>query len=255
MRNSVSEKQAQQFTGFGPKAFLFRAMAKHRLVGTAQDITSRKHAETKLAEQPDAVQSRSSGSGGSPKSNTRPQSDTRDGLSSRYAAELHSRLSSLRKSSRTLRRGWCRIDGRPQGSPIRTARNRHDTSRYDLSTPAANSLERKPFSSADLPKEMDSTAVKPLCQVRWIGIPLIALIAAGHVLGILSLDQNSPDAYTLEHLLLVKSPATPAAVAIQNARTRDRADEFGGHTSSGQFESRYCAYLRRALPEQGPRLK
>jgi sigma-B regulation protein RsbU (phosphoserine phosphatase) len=55
----------------------------------------------------------------------------------------------------------------------------------------------------------------------WLGIPLVA---AGRVLGILSLGSNAPHIFMAEHLRLAKSLAVPAAVAIQNARTHERAE-------------------------------
>ena len=51
-------------------------------------------------------------------------------------------------------------------------------------------------------------------------------MAAGRVLGILSLGTNASRTFTLEHLRLAKSLAIPAAVAIQNARTLERAEIY-----------------------------
>jgi len=54
----------------------------------------------------------------------------------------------------------------------------------------------------------------------------VPLLAAGRVLGILSLGSNTPHIFTTEHLRLAKSLAVPAAVAIQNARTHERAEIY-----------------------------
>ena len=60
-------------------------------------------------------------------------------------------------------------------------------------------------------------------HLSWLGIPLIA---AGNVLGILSLTAPTPEVFTTEHLRLAKSLAVSAAVAIQNARTHARAEIY-----------------------------
>jgi GAF domain-containing protein len=76
----------------------------------------------------------------------------------------------------------------------------------------------------DVSKDKDLKKVKPLSQIRsWIGVPLVA---ASRVLGILSLGKTSADSYTSEHLRLAKSLAIPAAVAIKNARTHERAEIY-----------------------------
>jgi len=66
--------------------------------------------------------------------------------------------------------------------------------------------------------------MQPLDHLKsWLGIPLVA---AGRVLGILSLGSSTPGIFTAEHLRLAKSLAIPAAVAIQNARTHERAELY-----------------------------
>ena len=57
----------------------------------------------------------------------------------------------------------------------------------------------------------------------WLGIPLVA---GSQVLGILSLGAHKPGTFTTEHLRLAKSLAIPATVAIQNARTHERAEIY-----------------------------
>jgi PAS domain S-box-containing protein len=47
------------------------------------------------------------------------------------------------------------------------------------------------------------------------------------VLGLLSLGETAPRAFSPEHLRLAKSLAIPAAVAIQNARLYERAEIYG----------------------------
>ena len=57
----------------------------------------------------------------------------------------------------------------------------------------------------------------------WLGVPLIA---SGRVLGVLSLGINVPGVFASEHLRLAKSLAIPAAVAIQNARMYERSEIY-----------------------------
>jgi PAS domain S-box-containing protein len=58
----------------------------------------------------------------------------------------------------------------------------------------------------------------------WMGVPIIS---ANQVLGVLSLAHSSPAQFSPEHLRLIRSLATPAAVAIQNARLYERAEIYG----------------------------
>lgn len=62
-------------------------------------------------------------------------------------------------------------------------------------------------------------------QVRsWIGVPIIS---SNQVLGLLSLTDSNPAQFSANHLALARSLATPAAVAIQNARLYERAEIYG----------------------------
>ncbi len=84
-------------------------------------------------------------------------------------------------------------------------------------------LEKKALLFSDA-KYAESDGVLPFDHFRsWLGVPLVA---AGHVLGILSLGSNSSCVLTREHLRLAKSLAVPAAVAIQNARIHERAEIY-----------------------------
>lgn len=62
-------------------------------------------------------------------------------------------------------------------------------------------------------------------QIRaWIGVPIRA---ANQTLGVLSLAHSQPAAFSSNHLRLAQALATPAAVAIQNARLLERAEIYG----------------------------
>ena len=73
-------------------------------------------------------------------------------------------------------------------------------------------------------EEADWAAFKGFSHLRsWLCVPLVA---SQQVLGLLSLGDPRPRAFTQEHLRLAKSLAIPAAVAIQNARLYERAEIF-----------------------------
>jgi PAS domain S-box-containing protein len=84
----------------------------------------------------------------------------------------------------------------------------------------------------------------------WLCVPLIA---SGRVLGLLSLGDARPQAFSPDHLRLAKSLAIPAAVAIQNARLYQRAEIYGAELEQrlGDLEQTQNA-LRQA--QQGREL-
>jgi PAS domain S-box-containing protein len=75
----------------------------------------------------------------------------------------------------------------------------------------------------------------------WLGVPLIA---SGHILGVLSLGTNVAGIFAAEHLRLAKSLAIPAAVAIQNARIYERAEIYAAELEA---RLRELQETRRAL--------
>ena len=86
---------------------------------------------------------------------------------------------------------------------------------------------------------------KGYSQMRsWLCVPLIA---SQRVLGLLSLGDSRPQAFSQEHLRLAKSLAIPAAVAIQNARLYERAEIYGAELEQrlGDLQQTQNA-LRRA---------
>jgi PAS domain S-box-containing protein len=194
------------------------------LVGTVQDITSRKQAEMKITEQLDAVEA------------------------ARAEAEA------LRKSTLALSQNLamdsvldtllqCIYDLIPfdkatvlfveDGAELMVAREvpRVAPKRIGLTLKPSDNVflqrvlfEKKGILLQDVAKQFEWRDVQPLDHLQsWLGIPLVA---AGRVLGILSLGTNAPGSFTTEHLRLAKSLAIPAAVAIQNARTHERAEIY-----------------------------
>jgi PAS domain S-box-containing protein len=97
-------------------------------------------------------------------------------------------------------------------------------------------FEKRAMLLSDVAREADWRSTPPLDQLRsWLGIPLLA---AGHVQGILSLGSEIPAVFTTEHLRLAKSLAIPAAVAIQNARTHQRAEIYAAELEARLRELR-----------------
>jgi PAS domain S-box-containing protein len=194
------------------------------LVGTAQDITSRKQAEMKITEQLDAVEAARAEAEALRKSTLALSQNL--AMDSVLDTLLHC-ISELVPFDRAT------VLFVEDGIELMVAREapRAVPGRAGMTIPASSCpfleqilFEKKSVLIHDLSKEMGLREVKPFCQLRsWLGVPLIA---GGDVLGILSLGKNSSAAYSPEHLRLAKSLAIPAAVAIQNARTHERAEIY-----------------------------
>lgn len=88
----------------------------------------------------------------------------------------------------------------------------------------------------DLHAEKSGWGPGEACQVRsWIGVPIIV---SSQILGLLSLTDSSPSQFSSHHLSLARSLATPAAVAIQNARLYERAEIYGAELEQRVAELR-----------------
>jgi GAF domain-containing protein len=97
-------------------------------------------------------------------------------------------------------------------------------------------FEKRAKLVSDVANEGDWRDAPPLDHLQsWLGIPLVA---AGNVLGILSLGSNTTHILTAEHLRLAKSLAVPAAVAIQNARVYERAEIYAAELETRLQELR-----------------
>jgi PAS domain S-box-containing protein len=59
--------------------------------------------------------------------------------------------------------------------------------------------------------------------MSWLGIPLVA---GTRVIGLLCLGKSEPNAFTGDHIRFAESIATPAAIAIQNARLFERGEIY-----------------------------
>jgi PAS domain S-box-containing protein len=84
--------------------------------------------------------------------------------------------------------------------------------------------EHKSLSIPDTHTEPNWTSHRAFGGMRsWLGVPLMA---SGEVLGVLSVGSYEAHKFTTEHFRLAKSLAIPAAVAIRNARLYERAEIY-----------------------------
>ena len=194
------------------------------LVGTAQDITSRKQAEMKIIEQLDAVEA----------ARAEAEALRKSTLALSQNLAMDSVLDTLLQCiSELVPFDRATVLFVEDGFELMVAREapRSVPKRIGLTFRASENkfLERVLFEKwamlvSDVNAESEWHNAPPLDHVQsWLGIPLVA---AGRVLGILSLGSNPRCIFTAEHLRLAKSLAVPAAVAIQNARVHERAEIY-----------------------------
>jgi PAS domain S-box-containing protein len=194
------------------------------LVGTAQDITSRKQAEMKIREQLDAVEAARAEAEALRKSTLALSQNL--SMDSVLDTLLHC-ISELVPFDRAT------VLFVEDGFELMVAREspRIMSKRIGLTLKASENkflervlFEKKAILLSDVAGESEWRGASPLDQFQcWLGIPLAA---AGCVLGILSLGSKAPHILNAEHLRLARSLAVPAAVAIQNARTHQRAEIY-----------------------------
>ncbi len=104
-------------------------------------------------------------------------------------------------------------------------------------------FEQRAFLLRDVSNENEWRGIQPLVGIRsWLGVPLIA---AGNVLGILSLGAHDPNTFANEHLRLAKSLAIAAAVAIRNARIHARAEIYAAELENNIRELRTVQPARK----------
>jgi PAS domain S-box-containing protein len=206
------------------------------LVGTAQDVTSRKQAEMKISDQLDAVEGARAEAEALRKSTL--------ALSQNLAMDFV--LDTLlRCISELVPFDRATVLFVEDGFELMVAREapRIVPKRIGLTFRASENtfLERVLFEKRtilvpDVANESEWQDAPPVDHLHsWLGIPLMA---AGRVLGILSLGSNAPQIFTPEHLRLAKSLAVPAAVAIQNARVHERAEIYAAELETRLHELR-----------------
>jgi PAS domain S-box-containing protein len=194
------------------------------LVGTAQDITSRKEAEKQIAEHLDVVEA----------ARAEAEALRKATLALSQNLTMDSVLDTLLQCIRDLvpfdKATILFVDDPAHLMVAREAsRDQSDRAGFVLSALENVFLQRILFEHravvlSDAEKESEWKDAAPFDRTRsWLGIPLTS---AGTVIGILSISAREPAAFTTEHLRLAKSLAVSAAVAIQNARVHERAEIY-----------------------------
>jgi PAS domain S-box-containing protein len=207
------------------KSFPIRANEVTRwLVGTVQDITSRKQAEMQITEHLDAAEA----------ARAEAEALRKSTLALSQNLAMDSVLDTLLQCmSELVPFDVATVLFIEDASNLMVAREapRVVPKRIGLTFKASENvfLERVLFEQrailvADVNRETEWRGIQPRDRIEsWLGVPLIA---AGGVLGILSLGAHVPDVFMPEHLRLVKSLAVAAAVAIKNARVHERAEIY-----------------------------
>jgi len=196
----------------------------HWLVGTVQDITSRKQAEMRILEQLDAVET----------AHAEAEALRKATLALSQNLAMDSVLDTLLHCiSELIPFDKATVLFVEDGANLMIAREapRNLSKRIGLTLNAGESIflqrilfEKQSVLLVDVAKHSEWREIQPLDDAHsWLGVPLVG---GGHVLGILSLGAKAPSVFTPEHLRLAKSLAVPAAVAIQNARAHERAEIY-----------------------------
>jgi PAS domain S-box-containing protein len=194
------------------------------LVGTAQDITSRKQAEMKIVEQLDAVEA----------ARAEAEALRKSTLALSQNLAMDSVLDTLLQCiSELVPFDRATVMFVEDGLELMVAREapRNLSKRIGFTFKASESVflqrvlfEKRALLLSDVAAESEWRGAPPLDEIQsWLGIPLVA---ASRALGVLSLGSTSARTFTPEHLRLAKSLAVPAAVAIQNARIHERAEIY-----------------------------
>lgn len=194
------------------------------LVGTAQDVTLRKQSEIKISEHLDAVEA----------ARAEAEALRKATLALSENLAMDSVLDTLLQCiSELVPFDRATVLFVEDGFELMVAREAPRTlsKRIGLTLKASENVflervlfEKRAILVSDVAREAEWKDAPPINQLQsWLGIPLVA---AGRVLGILSLGSNAPYVFTTEHLRLAKSLAVPAAVAIQNARIHERAEIY-----------------------------
>jgi transcriptional regulator with GAF, ATPase, and Fis domain len=193
-------------------------------VGTAQDVTSRKQAELKIVEQLAAVEAARAEAEALRKSTLAlSQNLAMDSVLDTLLQCISELVPFDRATVLFVEDGFELMVAReaPRVLPKRIGLTLNPSENVFLQRVL---FEKKAQHLSNTAKETEWCSTPPLDQIQsWLAVPLVA---AGRVLGILSLGSDTPHLLTIEHLRLAKSLAVPAAVAIQNARVHERAEIY-----------------------------
>ena len=194
------------------------------IIGTAQDITSRKQAELEISQQLEAVEL----------ARTEAEGLRKATLALTQNLAMDSVLDTLLQCIHELipfdRAAVLFVEDGPELMVAREA-PRIVPKRIGLSVKVSENIflqrilfEKQAILLSDILEVTAWQDIPPFERVRsWLGIPLIA---GNQVLGILSLAAHPAFTFTTEHLRMAKSLAVPATVAIQNARIHERAEIY-----------------------------
>ena len=194
------------------------------IVGTAQDITSRKQAETKIIEQLAFVEA----------ARAEAEALRKSTLALSQNLSMDAVLDTLLECMSELvpfdRATVLFVENRTE---VMVAREvpRSAPQRIGLTLRVAEHTfldrilaEGRAILIPEVAKEAEWRDVQPFDHLQsWLAVPLIS---GDRALGILSLGATASGVLTTEHLRMAKSLAIPAAVAIQNARTHQRAEIY-----------------------------
>jgi PAS domain S-box-containing protein len=207
------------------KGFPVRANNVTRwLVGTAQDITSRKQSEMQITEHLEAAEA----------ARAEAEALRKSTLALSQNLAMDSVLDTLLQCiSELVPFDVATVLFVEDASHLMVAREapRVLQKRMGLTFRAAENIflekilfEQRAIILRDVTAEPEWNAVEPLTRTgSWLGVPLIA---AGNVLGILALGACDAEVFGQEHLRLAKSLSVAAAVAINNARIHERAEIY-----------------------------
>jgi PAS domain S-box-containing protein len=197
---------------------------KRWLVGTAQDVTSRKRAEIKITEQLDLVDA----------ARAEAEALRKATLALSRNLAMDSVLDTLMQCIFDLipydRATVLFLEGDNELMVAREA-PRSVPKRIGLTFSSSSSIfvqrilyEKHGVLLSATSEHSGWQDIQPFERLQsWLGIPLVA---GGQVLGILSLGAHKLNTFTTEHLRVAKSLAIPATVAIQNARAHERAEIY-----------------------------
>jgi len=221
----------------------------HWIIGTAQDITSRKAAEKKSAEHLEATESARAQAEALLKATLALSQNLAMDLVLDTLLQCIGELVPFDSASLLFVEDATHL-------MVASEANRHEVSSVGLVLSALENpflqkilFECQPvfLSKTDVESEWIDTI--PFDGARsWMGIPLTA---SGSIIGILSLCALQSATFTTEHLRLAGNLAVSAAVAIQNARLRERANiyatELESHIDELQLTSKPLRNLRMEL--------
>jgi PAS domain S-box-containing protein len=207
------------------KGFPLRTEGTTRwLLGTAQDVTSRKQAELKISEHLDAVEAARAEAEALRKSTLALSQNLAMDAVLDTLLECISELVPFDKATVLFVEDGLQLMVAREAPRIVQRRTGLTLSASENPFLQRILFEKKAILLPNVAVEPDWRDTQPLDRIHsWLGV---SLVAAGHVIGILSLGADAPFVFTSEHLRLAKSLAVPAAVAIQNARIHERAEIY-----------------------------